>query len=251
MNTNFSTQHNLSQIQRELDFQFANCVNIGNVTPTPNHVNPGMNKFNISNVNRSNNLSVQQLQPNSYKSLSFCGNLVKPRQITSPQNSMNPFSKDEVIDYKINLENIIVGRDKRTTLMIRNIPNKYTLSNIVDEFNLNFQGKFDYVNLPVDYERKLNLGYAFINFLDPMHLVLFYETYFNKKWNKYRSDKKIDLNYAEKQGKKDVSCRDENTYFAADDIRINSLKINPKVEFPMVIIILSVEILRLFEKNLP
>jgi hypothetical protein len=107
--------------------------------------------------------------------------------ISDPKFSSN--SKEEPVDYKINLENIIIGKDKRTTLMLRNIPNKYTLQNLVDEINNNFLGKYDYINLPIDYERKLNLGYAFINFIDPLHLVQFYETYHNKKWQKYRSDK--------------------------------------------------------------
>jgi hypothetical protein len=46
--------------------------------------------------------------------------------------------------------------------------------------------------------------------------------------------KKIDLNYAEKQSKKDVSCKDENTYFATEDKKINIAKINPKIEIPYV-----------------
>ncbi len=61
----------------------------------------------------------------------------------------------EVFDHKIVLENIIMQKDKRTTLMLRNIPNKYTLQNLVDEIinnNPTFAGKFDYINLPIDYE---------------------------------------------------------------------------------------------------
>jgi hypothetical protein len=46
--------------------------------------------------------------------------------------------------------------------------------------------------------------------------------------------KKIELNYAEKQTKKDVSCKDENTYFALEDKKINFSKINPKIEIPFV-----------------
>ena len=73
--------------------------------------------------------------------------------------------------------------------MLRNIPNKYTLQNLVEEINPSFWGKYDYINLPIDYERKLNLGYAFINFVEAMHVVMFFDTYYNKKWSKYRSDK--------------------------------------------------------------
>jgi len=164
------------------------------------------------------NLQTQYTYPNmttpTYnKSISFCANNIKsPTGIKYNLSEMksklsvgnlnsgcsNPFSSEpkmpqekseEILEFKINLENIIIGKDKRTTIMIRNIPNKYTLGNLVEEINSNFLGKYDYINLPVDYERKLNLGYSFINFVDPLHIVLFYETYFSKKWTKYRSDK--------------------------------------------------------------
>ena len=45
------------------------------------------------------------------------------------------------------------------------------------------------------------------------------------------------MNYAEKQGKKDITCRDDNTYFAMEDNKINFKKLNPKTEFPIVNII--------------
>lgn len=73
-----------------------------------------------------------------------------------------------------------------------------------------------------------------MNFVDPMHVILFYDTYYSKKWQKYRSDKKIELNYAEKQGKKDINNKDENTYFASEDKKYNFKKLNPKLEIPNV-----------------
>jgi hypothetical protein len=171
--------------------------------------------------------------PNNIKAFSFCA---------SNNQTRIPFieTKTEVFDHKINLDNILLLKDKRTTLMLRNIPNKYSLNNLVDEIvnsNPSFAGKFDYINLPIDYERKLNLGYAFVNFFDPLHIVLFYECFYGKKWQKYKSDKRIELNYAEKQGKKDVNNRDENTFFAADDKKIIPKKFNPKIEIPNVFIV--------------
>ena len=91
------------------------------------------------------------------------------------------------------------------------------------------------------------MGYAFVNFVDPYHVVLFYDHYVSKKWIKYRSDKvrllfnlffkKIDLNYAEKQGKKDINNKDENTYFACDDKKINGKKA-VRIDMPFVRIII-------------
>jgi hypothetical protein len=204
--------YNFPQLQRELDFSKIQQNKYNNM----NHF------FSPSNIN--------YMIPANMKAFSFC----------VPKKTPFTETKMEIFDHKINIENILLLKDKRTTLMIRNIPNKYSLSNLVDEVvnnNPSFAGKFDYINLPIDYERKLNLGYAFINFLDPLHVVLFYECFCGKKWQKYKSDKKIDLNYAEKQGKKDINGRDENTFFATDDKKIIQKKFNPKIEISIVRII--------------
>lgn len=48
--------------------------------------------------------------------------------------------------------------------MLRNIPNKYTLQNLVDEINSLFLGRYDYINLPIDYE--VYISYLILNFLE-------------------------------------------------------------------------------------
>jgi hypothetical protein len=212
-----SRPYNLSQVQRELDFN-GNIVN--NIPKNKFNINPNKTpsclsqQFGINNNQMiiSNNLFSPSNTIGSIKSLSFCANNLKSRTAIKynvmdlksrpiPPIGFNVEGKfsvnqkiDDNLDYKINLENIIIGKDKRTTLMLRNIPNKYSLQNLVEEINPSFWGKYDYINLPIDYERKLNLGYAFINFVDPMHVVMFYDTYFNKRWSKYRSDKVNFLN---------------------------------------------------------
>lgn len=54
------------------------------------------------------------------------------------------------------VENILSGKDKRTTIMLRNIPLKYTISNLVDELNSQFAGKFDFVNMPINLDVRYN-----------------------------------------------------------------------------------------------
>jgi hypothetical protein len=73
--------------------------------------------------------------------------------------------------------------------MIRHIPNKYTLTSFVEELNENFKGTYDVFYLPLDYKNNCNLGFAFINFIDPMYIVLFYDLYRGKKWKKFNSEK--------------------------------------------------------------
>ena len=47
-------------------------------------------------------------------------------------------------------------------------------------------------------------------------------------------NKKIELNYAEKQGKKDINNKDENTFFATEDKKIIQKKLNSRIEIPIV-----------------
>lgn len=61
---------------------------------------------------------------------------------------------------------------------------------------------------------------------------MFHEVYHNSKWKKYRSDKKVDLNYAEKQGKKDINNKDDSTYFLSEDKRYNHRRLNVRIELP-------------------
>jgi len=68
--------------------------------------------------------------------------------------------------------------------MVRNIPNKYDRSRLLALFDSHgFQGTYDFVYLPIDYERRTGLGYAFVNFVTHQDADRF-KCYFNgfKKW---------------------------------------------------------------------
>jgi len=52
-----------------------------------------------------------------------------------------------------------------TTVMLRNIPNKYTRQMLVDELDkAGFVGDVDYLYLPTDFTNRCNVGYCFCNF---------------------------------------------------------------------------------------
>jgi hypothetical protein len=51
-----------------------------------------------------------------------------------------------------------------TTVMLRNIPNKYTREMLVSQLEQDLKGHFDFVYLPIDFKNECNVGYAFINF---------------------------------------------------------------------------------------
>jgi len=58
-----------------------------------------------------------------------------------------------------------VEQDQVTTLMVRNIPNMYTRSMLIEELDsLGFEGDYDFIYLPIDKSTQWNVGYAFVNF---------------------------------------------------------------------------------------
>ena len=51
---------------------------------------------------------------------------------------------------EIDLKRILDCKEKRTTIMIRNIPNRYTQYNLIDIVNINYRGIYDFIYLPTD-----------------------------------------------------------------------------------------------------
>ena len=48
---------------------------------------------------------------------------------------------------------------EKTTMMLRNIPNKFTRSQLYNAINeQGFQGKFNFLYLPIDYKSRCNVG---------------------------------------------------------------------------------------------
>ena len=107
------------------------------------------------------------------------------------------------------MDDIVTGKDTRTTVMIRNIPIKYT-DDILIEALEEFKGKYDCLYMPFDYEKKGNKGYAFINFVNPLHILYFHEKFYGKKWPLFESSKICELNSANFQGIYEIQKHSKN-----------------------------------------
>ena len=111
-------------------------------------------KFNVFfNKNNSN------FPCTPYLSKFFMGN----KQNFEAFNKSNKPALDKN-SYRINIEDIIKGVERRTTVMIKNIPNKYTTQSLLNEIKLTCENKYDYFYLPMDPKNNCNKGYCFINF---------------------------------------------------------------------------------------
>uniref|UniRef100_A0A6N2M620 RRM domain-containing protein n=1 Tax=Salix viminalis TaxID=40686 RepID=A0A6N2M620_SALVM len=141
--------------------------------------------------------------------------------------------------YELDIDRILRGEDNRTTLMIKNIPNKYVVLNFktVIKFCLN----------------KCNVGYAFINMIEPSQIIPFYQVktkakrkvklwqaFNGKKWEKFNSEKVALLAYARIQGKTALIAHFQNSSLMNEDKRCRPILFNTdgpnagdQVPFPM------------------
>lgn len=143
-------------------------------------------------------------------------------------DSGNPI--DNKKQYQLDLEKIINGEDTRTTLMIKNIPNKYTSKMLLAAIDESHNGAYDFLYLPIDFKNKCNVGYAFINMVSPSHIISFYEVFNGKKWEKFNSEKVASLAYARIQGKAALVAHFQNSSLMNEDKRCRPILIQSEGE---------------------
>ncbi|KAL4502414.1 hypothetical protein ABPG72_012001 [Tetrahymena utriculariae] len=107
-------------------------------------------------------------------------------------------------NFQVNLENIVSFKDRRATVMVRNIPNRYNQEDFLRIIDINYKGLYDFVYLPMDFKNHCNIGYAFINFIDPKHIIPFYNEFNGKRWEMIRSEKVCYICYARIQGRNEL-----------------------------------------------
>ncbi|KAK9066346.1 hypothetical protein SSX86_013668 [Deinandra increscens subsp. villosa] len=138
----------------------------------------------------------------SPKKCSFSRSKGRARRISHGRHETVSCHTDEK-KFELDIEHVLRGEDSRTTLMIKNIPNKYSSAMLLAAINEHNQGTYDFLYLPLDFKasNKCNMGYAFINMTDPLQIVPFHKSFNGKKWEKFHSGKVACLAYARIQGK--------------------------------------------------
>ncbi|XP_073131129.1 protein terminal ear1 homolog [Henckelia pumila] len=120
--------------------------------------------------------------------------------------------------------------DSRTTVMIKNIPNKYSqklLLNMLDNhcIHCNEQiadgedqplSSYDFVYLPIDFINKCNVGYGFVNMTSPEAALRLYKAFHHQSWEVFNSRKICDVTYARLQGLEALREHFKNSKFPRD-----------------------------------
>ena len=147
-------------------------------------------------------------QDNSFiaQSLNLYLNPQTPKQNRKKQE---PVKKEHESFYMINKFKVLYREDLRTSIMIKNVPNKYDNISLMEEINsrmgyIDPGNYYNFLYTPIDFKNNCNHGYAFINFADVCFIPPFYEEFNLKKWNKFKSSKICELRYGRIQGKENL-----------------------------------------------
>ncbi|KAE9587792.1 hypothetical protein Lal_00022043 [Lupinus albus] len=122
------------------------------------------------------------------------------------------------------------SRDTRTTVMIKNIPNKYSqklLINMLDNhcIQCNEQigddndqpySSYDFLYLPIDFNNKCNVGYGFVNMTSPEATLRLYKAFNHQHWEVFNSRKICQITYARVQGLEALKEHFKNSKFPCE-----------------------------------
>ncbi|XP_071695642.1 protein terminal ear1 [Rutidosis leptorrhynchoides] len=123
--------------------------------------------------------------------------------------------------------------DKRTTVMIKNIPNKYSqklLLNMLDNHCIHCNEQitkdnsgsdqplsaYDFVYLPIDFMNKCNVGYGFVNMTSPEATWRLYKAFHHQNWEVFNSKKICQVSYARLQGLEALKEHFKNSRFPSE-----------------------------------
>jgi len=101
------------------------------------------------------------------------------------ESSEDNKSTDEEEDaaFAVDMDAILQGRERRTTVMVSNIPNRLTETRLRELFDQHVKGQYTCFYLKVQHSRKVNLGFGFLNFVDSAAVGRFYKAFHGMKWS--------------------------------------------------------------------
>ena len=114
----------------------------------------------------------------------------------------NKINNKNYISFSISLEKIENAEDKRTSIIIKNIPNSIN-KDYINEILLGV-GNINFLYLPYDKINKKNLGFAFVNMVNYKSIIHLYNRLKEYKFNNIELKKPIEICYSKIQGKNNL-----------------------------------------------
>ncbi|XP_061959728.1 protein MEI2-like 4 [Populus nigra] len=204
----------------------------------------GGNRLELSMTPKNVGLQSQQQRsmvfPGRGQMIPIINTFDPPSERARSRRNEGSISQADKKQYELDIDRILRGEDNRTTLMIKNIPNKYTSKMLLAAIDEHHKGSYNFIYLPIDFKNKCNVGYAFINMIDPSQIIPFYQAFNGKKWEKFNSEKVALLAYARIQGKAALIAHFQNSSLMNEDKRCRPILFNTdgpnagdQVPFPM------------------
>ena len=134
------------------------------------------------------------------------------------KNNKKFIEKEKEFEPYVVITKVLSLEDKRNTIMIKNIPNKFTREKLLDLIDKNFKGSYDLFILPKDGNKNRNFGYAFINFISSYYIPYFYYIFNGKKWTDTNSQKICEITYSKIQGRNELISHYPNKIIFFNDI---------------------------------
>ncbi len=115
------------------------------------------------------------------------------------------------VSFTISFEKIENGEDKRTSIIIKNIPNSIN-KDYINEI-LKGVGNINFLYLPYDKYNKKNLGIVYVNMVNYRSIILLYNKLKGYKFDNFDLKKPIEIYYSKIQGKEGLSKMFRNNKF--------------------------------------
>ena len=222
-NTYYKTSSSNSVESNIINFQGGGNMNLI-YNNSNNNINSNRNSFNFRNsLHNRNSINVRN-------------------SINNINNNINYIEKEKEFEPNVDIRKVLSLEDKRNTIMIKNIPNKFTREKLLELIDKNFAGTYDLFILPKDGNKNRNFGYAFINFISSYSIPYFYFIFNGKKWAETNSQKVCEITYSKIQGRNELISHYPNKIIFFNDK--TDVKIGNKFFIPK-------EYLNLFKQLFP
>ncbi|RZC61557.1 hypothetical protein C5167_023312 [Papaver somniferum] len=249
INSFYTRPTNYPQMQHELGKDFDSCIPMNNQRENSGGggLEVSMSTLRVGGVDKNErNTSAASSSSKKGKKIkdSSAGTTkqqagnhkrLQPRSSTSRQWKGKQRTSD--VKYLIHDDAVVESsssfiKDARTTVMIKNIPNKYSqklVLNMLDNHCIRCNEKifaegdenqplsaYDFVYLPIDFNNKCNVGYGFVNLTTPQAAWRLYKAFHLQQWEVFNSRKICEVTYARLQGLAELTEHFNNSKFACD-----------------------------------